>query len=183
MLHYYVNVMKAVFPQFGEYQTEVMALFFLGRLFICCPQCRHISLASTFNLLENTNITKFWLLVVRSNIGFQTSLGSSVVLALVLRCFVNWLLNCLILILKINFCFTWIFNRSCLDKIHMADFRSWSVWAESMWKSSEERWRACSQPCGVFKNIEWDWGGVVSNCNMGLSWETDLPNTCPALLV
>ena len=34
MLHYYVNVMKAVFPQFGEYQTEVMALFFLGRLFI-----------------------------------------------------------------------------------------------------------------------------------------------------
>lgn len=48
MLHYYVNVMKAVFPQFGEYQTEVMALIYLGRLFICYPQCRHISLASIF---------------------------------------------------------------------------------------------------------------------------------------
>ena len=58
MLHYYNNVMKAVFPQFGEYQTEVMALIYLGRLFICYPQCRHISFASIFNLLENTNITK-----------------------------------------------------------------------------------------------------------------------------
>lgn len=58
MLHYYVNVMKGVFPQFGEYQTEVMALIYLERLFICYPQCRHISLASIFNLLENTNITK-----------------------------------------------------------------------------------------------------------------------------
>ena len=58
MLHYYNNVMKAVFPQFGEYQTEVMVLIYLGRLFICYPQCRHISLASIFNLLENTNITK-----------------------------------------------------------------------------------------------------------------------------
>lgn len=58
MLHYYNNVMKAVFPQFGEYQTEVMAIIYLGRLFICYPQCRHISLASIFNLLENTNITK-----------------------------------------------------------------------------------------------------------------------------
>ena len=48
MLHYYDNVMKAVFPQFGEYQTEVMALIYLGRLFICYPQCRHISLASIF---------------------------------------------------------------------------------------------------------------------------------------
>ena len=71
---------------------------------------------------------------------------SSEASSLVLRCFVNWLLNCLILILKINFCFSWIFNKSCLDKIHMADFRSWSVWAESMRKSSEERWRACSHP-------------------------------------
>lgn len=75
MLHYYDNVMKAVFPQFGEYQTEVMALIYLGRLFICYPQCRHITLASIFNLLENTNITKFRRLAVRSNLGFQTSLA------------------------------------------------------------------------------------------------------------
>lgn len=30
MLHYYVNVMKAVCPQFGEYQTEVMCAYLFG---------------------------------------------------------------------------------------------------------------------------------------------------------